>query len=111
MKKINIAIDGPAGAGKSTIAKNLAKDRNMANNTDSRLYIITLLFFFVYAGSIFRQDLLVPRVLVALGATQVCILEEGAVSIAGFVLGCVDVTALFAAVATVGKVEVCFYTA
>ena len=29
MKKINIAIDGPAGAGKSTIAKALAKSRNM----------------------------------------------------------------------------------
>ncbi len=29
MKKINIAIDGPAGAGKSTIAKALAKEMNM----------------------------------------------------------------------------------
>ena len=32
MRKINIAIDGPAGAGKSTIAKNLAKERNMVTS-------------------------------------------------------------------------------
>jgi cytidylate kinase len=29
MKKLNIAIDGPAGAGKSTKAKALAKKLNM----------------------------------------------------------------------------------
>ena len=38
MKKINIAIDGPAGAGKSTIAKNLAKDRNMVYVDTGAMY-------------------------------------------------------------------------
>jgi len=38
MKKINIAIDGPAGAGKSTIAKALAKDRNMVYVDTGAMY-------------------------------------------------------------------------
>lgn len=38
MKTINIAIDGPAGAGKSTIAKNLAKDRNMVYVDTGAMY-------------------------------------------------------------------------
>ena len=38
MKKINIAIDGPAGAGKSTIAKNLAKERNMVYVDTGAMY-------------------------------------------------------------------------
>lgn len=38
MKKINIAIDGPAGAGKSTIAKSLAKDRNMVYVDTGAMY-------------------------------------------------------------------------
>ena len=38
MQKINIAIDGPAGAGKSTIAKNLAKDRNMVYVDTGAMY-------------------------------------------------------------------------
>lgn len=38
MRKINIAIDGPAGAGKSTIAKNLAKDRNMVYVDTGAMY-------------------------------------------------------------------------
>lgn len=38
MKKINIAIDGPAGAGKSTIAKALAKDRNMVYIDTGAMY-------------------------------------------------------------------------
>lgn len=38
MKKINIAIDGPAGAGKSTIAKTLAKDRNMVYVDTGAMY-------------------------------------------------------------------------
>lgn len=38
MKKINIAIDGPAGAGKSTIARALAKDRNMVYVDTGAMY-------------------------------------------------------------------------
>ena len=38
MKKINIAIDGPAGAGKSTIAKALAKSRNMVYVDTGAMY-------------------------------------------------------------------------
>lgn len=38
MKKINIAIDGPAGAGKSTIAKALAKCRNMVYVDTGAMY-------------------------------------------------------------------------
>ena len=38
MKKINIAIDGPAGAGKSTIAKSLAKERNMVYVDTGAMY-------------------------------------------------------------------------
>lgn len=38
MRKINIAIDGPAGAGKSTIAKNLAKERNMVYVDTGAMY-------------------------------------------------------------------------
>jgi len=38
MSKINIAIDGPAGAGKSTIAKALAKDRNMVYVDTGAMY-------------------------------------------------------------------------
>lgn len=38
MKKINIAIDGPAGAGKSTIAKSLAKSRNMVYVDTGAMY-------------------------------------------------------------------------
>ena len=38
MKKINIAIDGPAGAGKSTIAKALAKNRNMVYVDTGAMY-------------------------------------------------------------------------
>lgn len=38
MKTINIAIDGPAGAGKSTIAKNLAKNRNMVYVDTGAMY-------------------------------------------------------------------------
>ena len=38
MSKINIAIDGPAGAGKSTIAKTLAKDRNMVYVDTGAMY-------------------------------------------------------------------------
>lgn len=38
MNKINIAIDGPAGAGKSTIAKALAKDRNMVYVDTGAMY-------------------------------------------------------------------------
>ena len=38
MQKINIAIDGPAGAGKSTIAKTLAKDRNMVYVDTGAMY-------------------------------------------------------------------------
>ncbi len=38
MQKINIAIDGPAGAGKSTIAKNLAKNRNMVYVDTGAMY-------------------------------------------------------------------------
>jgi len=38
MQKINIAIDGPAGAGKSTIAKALAKDRNMVYVDTGAMY-------------------------------------------------------------------------
>lgn len=38
MSKINIAIDGPAGAGKSTIAKSLAKDRNMVYVDTGAMY-------------------------------------------------------------------------
>lgn len=38
MKKINIAIDGPAGAGKSTIAKALARSRNMVYVDTGAMY-------------------------------------------------------------------------
>ena len=38
MKKINIAIDGPASAGKSTIAKALAKSRNMVYVDTGAMY-------------------------------------------------------------------------
>ena len=38
MRKINIAIDGPAGAGKSTIAKSLAKSRNMVYVDTGAMY-------------------------------------------------------------------------
>ena len=38
MRKINIAIDGPAGAGKSTIAKALAKSRNMVYVDTGAMY-------------------------------------------------------------------------
>lgn len=38
MKKINIAIDGPAGAGKSTIARALAKNRNMVYVDTGAMY-------------------------------------------------------------------------
>ena len=38
MSKINIAIDGPAGAGKSTIAKSLAKSRNMVYVDTGAMY-------------------------------------------------------------------------
>ena len=38
MRNINIAIDGPAGAGKSTIAKTLAKDRNMVYVDTGAMY-------------------------------------------------------------------------
>ncbi len=38
MKNINIAIDGPAGAGKSTIAKALAKSRNMVYVDTGAMY-------------------------------------------------------------------------
>ena len=38
MKKINLAIDGPAGAGKSTIAKSLAKSRNMVYVDTGAMY-------------------------------------------------------------------------
>lgn len=38
MQKINIAIDGPAGAGKSTIAKSLAKSRNMVYVDTGAMY-------------------------------------------------------------------------
>ena len=38
MKKINIAIDGPAGAGKSTIAKSLAKSKNMVYVDTGAMY-------------------------------------------------------------------------
>lgn len=38
MKKINIAIDGPAGAGKSTIARALAKSRNMVYVDTGAMY-------------------------------------------------------------------------
>lgn len=38
MKKINIAIDGPAGAGKSTIARNLAESRNMVYVDTGAMY-------------------------------------------------------------------------
>ena len=38
MSKINIAIDGPAGAGKSTIAKALAKNRNMVYVDTGAMY-------------------------------------------------------------------------
>lgn len=38
MKKINIAIDGPAGAGKSTIAKSLAKNKNMVYVDTGAMY-------------------------------------------------------------------------
>ena len=45
MKTINIAIDGPAGAGKSTIAKNLAKDRNMVYVDTGAMYRAMALYF------------------------------------------------------------------
>ncbi len=38
MKKINIAIDGPAGAGKSTMARALAKSRNMVYVDTGAMY-------------------------------------------------------------------------
>ncbi len=38
MNKINIAIDGPAGAGKSTIARALAKSRNMVYVDTGAMY-------------------------------------------------------------------------
>lgn len=38
MRKINIAIDGPAGAGKSTIAKSLAKSRNIVYVDTGAMY-------------------------------------------------------------------------
>ena len=38
MRKINIAIDGPAGAGKSTIAKALAKSRSMVYVDTGAMY-------------------------------------------------------------------------
>lgn len=38
MRTINIAIDGPAGAGKSTIAKALAKNRNMVYVDTGAMY-------------------------------------------------------------------------
>lgn len=38
MKKINIAIDGPAGAGKSTIARALAQSRNMVYVDTGAMY-------------------------------------------------------------------------
>lgn len=38
VRKINIAIDGPAGAGKSTIAKALAKSRNMVYVDTGAMY-------------------------------------------------------------------------
>ena len=38
MNKINIAIDGPAGAGKSTIARALAKNRNMVYVDTGAMY-------------------------------------------------------------------------
>ena len=45
MKKINIAIDGPAGAGKSTIAKALAKQLNIVYVDTGAMYRAIGLYF------------------------------------------------------------------
>ncbi len=45
MKKINIAIDGPAGAGKSTIAKSLAKKLDMIYVDTGAMYRAMGLYF------------------------------------------------------------------
>lgn len=45
MSNINIAIDGPAGAGKSTIAKTLAKSRNMVYVDTGAMYRAIGLYF------------------------------------------------------------------
>ena len=43
MKKINIAIDGPSAAGKSTISKRLAKELNYVHLDTGAMYRCTAL--------------------------------------------------------------------
>ena len=45
MKVINVAIDGPAGAGKSTIAKKIAKELNFIYVDTGALYRAIAFFF------------------------------------------------------------------
>ena len=49
-KKINIALDGPAGSGKSTVAKILAKDYNI-------LYLDTGAMYRAFALGLLRKNI------------------------------------------------------
>lgn len=52
MKKFNIAIDGPSGVGKSTIAKNIAKQYNMIHLDTGAMYRCIAYFLKHHPGNI-----------------------------------------------------------
>lgn len=55
MKKFNIAIDGPSGVGKSTIAKNIAKQYNMIHLDTGAMYRCIAYFLKHHPGNIEEQ--------------------------------------------------------